>query len=103
MSDVRDEVRTSLRCLIENMKVLAEKNPGMQVPPADFNSLLDRAKKAFPELATVQEMGGIETTDGMTNIGTVLMKASILQGPVDQAQRVRAAAAVIQPRPTRWR
>jgi len=87
MTDLREEVRQSLDWIVENMKSMAEKTPNAAVDADDFNALLARAKRAFPNLPTVQEM---KTVDGGTNLGTLLLKVSILQGAAkaDWAQRV---------------
>src|SRR2546422_9915057 len=79
MTDLRNEVADSLELIVVNMKSMAEKTPSVAVDADDFNALLTRAKKAFPNLPTVQEM---EAIDGGTNLGTILLKLSILQGAV---------------------
>ena len=92
MTDLRNEVAQSLELIVVNMKTMAEKTPTSAVDADDFNALLARAKKAFPNLSTVHEMKAV---DGGTNLGTVLLKVSILQGAVaaDFNQRHVEAAA----------
>ena len=92
MTDLRNEVAQSLELIVVNMKSMAEKTPSAAVHADDFNALLARAKKAFPDLPTIQDMKAI---DGGTNLGTVLLKVSILQGAVaaDFTQRNVEAAA----------
>jgi hypothetical protein len=80
MTDIRDEVRTALRRIVENMKTMADRKPETPVGAEDFNSLLERAKRAFPNLPTVQEMKSIE---GGANVATVFLKVSLLQGAAD--------------------
>ncbi len=80
MADIRDEVRRALKMIVENMKSMAEKTPTAPVGADDFNSVLDFAKKAFPNLPTVQ---GMKALDGGATLGTVLLKVSILQGAVE--------------------
>jgi len=86
MTDLRNEVAQSLELIVVNMKSMAEKTPNAPVDAEDFNALLARAKKAFLNLPTVQEMKAI---DGRTNLGTILLKISILQGAIfaDFSQR----------------
>jgi len=91
MTDVRDEVRSALRMIVENMKSMAEKTPSAPVDADDFNSVLAHTKKAFPNLSTVQEM---RTIDGGANLGTVLLKVSILQGAVDADHERRVMEAI---------
>ena len=79
MTDLRNEVAQSLELIVVNIKSMAETTPNAAVDADDFNALLGRAKKAFPNLPTVQEMKAI---DGGTNLGTILLKVSILQGAV---------------------
>ncbi len=80
MTDVRDEVRSALKMILANMKAMAEKTPTAPVDAEDFNSLLAHAKKAFPNLPSVQ---GMKAIDGGANLGTVLLKVSILHGAID--------------------
>jgi hypothetical protein len=91
MTDIRDEVRSALKMIVENMKSMAEKTPSVPVGADDFNSVLEHAKKAFPNLPTVQ---GMKAIDGGANLGTVLLKVSILQGAVDADNERRVMEAI---------
>jgi len=91
MTDIRDEVRSAVKMIVENMKSMAEKTPNAPVGADDFNSVLELAKKAFPNLPTVQ---GMKALDGGANLGTVLLKVSILQGAVDADHERRVMEAI---------
>ena len=98
MTDTRDEIRSALKKIVENMKSMAEKTPSAPVDADDFNSVLDHAKKAFPDLSTIQQMKPI---DGGASLGTVLLKISILQGAIDAdfARRMQEAVQKANQRP----
>jgi hydroxylamine reductase (hybrid-cluster protein) len=66
--------------IVVNMKSMAEKMPTTPIDADDFNSVLAHAKKAFPNLPTIQEMKSLV---GGASHGTVLLKVSILQGAVE--------------------
>jgi len=90
---MKDELRTSLDRIVQNLRSLAERKPDTPVGAEDFNALLSRAKRAYPEMATVQEMKPIE---GGANIATVLLKVSILQGAVDEDHRQRVVDKITE-------
>jgi hypothetical protein len=91
MTDLRNEVALSLELIVANMKAMAEKTPNVAVDADDFNALLARAKKTFPSLPTIQEM---KTVDGGTNLGSIFLKVSILQGAVSSDFSRRNVEAV---------
>lgn len=78
MADEREEVRLAIRYALETLKPLTQKNPDAPIRGAadDFNALLNRAQKAFPESRTIAEMGGLL---GGANLVTLVTRLSVLK------------------------
>lgn len=66
-----------VRTMLEHVQAIAEKNPGAGAEPADFNAVLDQAKKAFPGAAGVQTMQPFERG---TTFGDLAARLAALAG-----------------------
>ncbi|MFQ5656590.1 MAG: hypothetical protein ACE5G5_03550 [Candidatus Methylomirabilales bacterium] len=86
---LRDEVDTEVVSLLQSLKALGDKNPDSPIGGAfdDFNRLLERAKEAFPDARSIQEMGHIISGDSLT---TVVAKLSIIKGAIDATKSTPA-------------
>ena len=93
MSDDQRQIYQAINQAIENLKTLAERKPETPVGADDFNMLLEQAKAAFPDVATVQ---GIKPLEGGSNVAAIVLKLSLLQGPIKSHFSSQAAAAVAQ-------
>ena len=71
------EVVTTAESMIKNLGPLVERTPQATMKGDDFNSLLRRAKTAFPGSQAIQDLKEI---DGVTTLADLLGKLSVIQG-----------------------
>lgn len=89
----RMEVRDAVEAMIKNLGPIAERNPATVTRAADFNPLLERARRVFPVSDAIREMSKVEG-EGVT-LFDLLSKLSVLGGAIkaDFTTRSYAAAA----------
>ena len=71
------EVVTIAEAMIKTFEPLAERNPQATMQGDDFNSLLQRARTAFPNSQAIRDLKDI---DGVTTLADLLGKLSVIAG-----------------------
>jgi hypothetical protein len=88
----RLEVRDAVEAMIKNLASIVERSPATVTPAADFNPLLERARRAFPSSEAIRDMPKVER-EGVT-LFDLLAKLSILDGAIKADFTARNVAAV---------
>ncbi len=86
MASLADEVRSVVRKLLESLQPIAEKHPEKLIGTTEFKDLLPRAKQAFPESPTIQEM---KPFSGTAKAVDVVARLSALEGAVSATRTTR--------------
>jgi len=81
MANLQNEVRQAVHYMLESLKPMMEKGPDALIRGAfeDFNSLLARAKEAYPGSRTIKDMKPLQ---GSTNLVELVAKLGVIQGAV---------------------
>lgn len=74
MADLRQEVYNTVNEMLENIKLLSDRNPEARVDALkpDFRTLLARSKEAFPQSRTIHEMTDISRVPTLVELVTKL-------------------------------
>jgi hypothetical protein len=90
----RVEIREAVHAMIENLKPIAERHPGTVTTASHFNSLLERARRSFPDSEAIRDIPRTGN-DGVTFFDLLSM-LSVLSGAVKADFAARNAAAMRQ-------
>lgn len=82
MPDIRREVRQSVYALLDRLELFRDADPSSPLgeAAADFNRLLEAAKRAFPDSDTIRALRPLTAADWLV---TMVTRLATLKGAID--------------------